>query len=646
MLSTARTSYHLLFYRYKEFSKQAKKMMTAERDSQSPMKNTTPPSTLTQRLKEAEAIESHLSQLEQARHELLLQQQHRLGAPPAPPPRPPVTPNVSTLSTDQDSPTTSSAALQRVMELAPQYFHDAASLQYIKEIIQQVDQQAVSPPTNALVAASKKRHLSKSRLGGEDGRYWEAVITSATIRHGRVEYEIRSQLTSSRTTGTSVVRRRYRDFDRLRSALVASAPDYVLIPKLPPKDTLKLARSRTDPDFVWNRRVGLQFWLRFVFEHQIIRNNSLLREFLWEPTSCAVSNEKKRFEDHNFQAEQKLWRQALQTQQRCMEQRFGNEVVALTSMQTRIHSQIRSLHEASRTCALVVKQDERMSRRLHQANIRFKDYAQWEISSGQNFTFLAKFSTCLPAKDVNRPVPEDSFLVSFKTNEHFVEAPVALGATCDVRSLKALSTLIHMWGHDIMPSLENHFVPPTQSSPTNVKAKRVACEWTEMETLRLGMIRDSLGRFVCDQIKHAQEERERWQGVVESIQDQQVELSSFFVALGDVVVAAPPPAPLQQQHSSDYFTATDTLNSSSSSARSSFSSDEEEEEALASPATAVVAPQVLLDSNLDEAQARFIKQQELAMAAAELLQQQQQQQQQQDDSFDGRNGFLNPFDDE
>ncbi|KAH9261825.1 hypothetical protein BASA81_000481 [Batrachochytrium salamandrivorans] len=591
-------------------------------------------SQLTQRLREAAEIDTHLVQLEQARNELLLQQQLRGPAPP-PPPRPPPNdleeeeslPPLSPVLQEDEEEGDESSALRRVLELAPQYFEDETTLGYIRDLVQQAQ---VSLPTtisdqiHTLVLTKKRKPQSIS----SSGRFWEAIITSATIRHGRVEYEIRSQLTSGNTTGTSVVRRRYRDFDRLHRAMRAQVADYVLIPSLPPKDSLRITKSRTDPDFVWNRRVGLQFWLRFVFEHQVLRNSSLLREFLWEPSSCAVSStDKKRFDDHNLTAEAKLWGLALGRQRANMKSRFGNETVALTSMRLRIDSSIESLQQASIKCLGVIKQDEQMSKLLHLAQKTFTDFAKLEIGSGQNFAFMQQFAACLPALDVNRPVAEDSFLVSFKTNEHFVEAPVALGATCDVRSLKALGTLIHLWGTDILPRLERHRVNPTESN--TVKGHRVACEWVEMESLKLGMCKDSLHRFVCDQIKHSQEERERWQSVVESIQDQQVELSSFFVALGDVqvptgVVVSKPASQQQQQH---YHHPARTGSSTSDSEEETYA------DALSTPDTSSspkppVHHQQQLDSNLDDVQARFVKQQLEEPSAL----------------FEG--GFKNPFDDD
>jgi len=126
-------------------------------------------------------------------------------------------------------------------------------------------------------------------------RIWRVSVTSATVRYKRVEYELRSELSSLSpsgsvmATGTSVVRRRYRDFVKLHDSL-SHLPN-VVVPTLPPKSVTSIVTGkRADPDFVWARRVGLQLWLRFVCDHHITRYSTALREFLWEHETAAVSN--------------------------------------------------------------------------------------------------------------------------------------------------------------------------------------------------------------------------------------------------------------------------------------------------------------------------------------------------------------------
>ena len=587
-------------------------------------------------LEEAEKLENHYSEVEQAR--MALEEAKRRRLPPPPPPASP-----------------RSRALNRVLELARKRFEENDHVDYetkilfieeLKSVVNQVMHEHVQPekflavtrrllnfdheenipskqeeeivkendvhgefetrltrrnvpnPNDVfdLIIGKRTRENYEEEILAGPGRFWRAAITSATLRHGRVEYEIRSELTSVSekkleiTTGTSVVRRRYRDFDRLKQSIIKSlkSSEFVLIPNLPPKDIGTLiSGNRADPNFVWDRRVGLQLWLRYVCDHNVIRNSTLLREFLWEPSSSAVSNDSKKFEDMNVASENALWRSSLQTQQLLMENRFGNSVVALTSMSTHITGLISSYHRASLKAKNLILADASLARSLARASKVFKDWADFERSAGQNYGFVNKFALELPARDANRPTPlqqhrhqqynptgvhqeglqllEDA-LVSFSERDFqanvnpnppskrgdphssflskgHVDAPISLGASGDIRSLKAFQNLLFLWGDEILPSLNSNFVDPKETSPyyrefkkklstSSVLGNRVACEWTEIERLKLEMIRDGGRRMVEDQIYHAQEEIDRWEALRGSIMAQEVEISSL-VALTD-----------------------------------------------------------------------------------------------------------------
>ena len=281
-------------------------------------------SDIAQRLHEAAAIDSQYSELEKARIELERARQRK-----PPPPPPPATPR--------------SRSLNRVLEIVSadlrasgELSQEAAevALRSVKSAISQVltehdvyeeseDGSPVrSPLGNDHALESARRRLpfeTETRLAVRQlvdpkylqlaaarvppqpfsGRLWNAMITSASLQFNKaVEYELRSELTvvtenpADIVTGTCVVRRRYRDFDRLRKMLQAErGPDqFVLIPKLPPKNAKSIVTgARADPQFVWERRVALFFWLRYMCEHHVIRNSTLLRVFLWEPSRASMS---------------------------------------------------------------------------------------------------------------------------------------------------------------------------------------------------------------------------------------------------------------------------------------------------------------------------------------------------------------------
>jgi len=129
-----------------------------------------------------------------------------------------------------------------------------------------------------------------------------------------------------------------------------------------------------------------------------------------------------------------------------------------------------------------------------------------------------------------------------------IEDPVLPGASCEARSMRAMQSTLHMWGDNILPKMEANLVDPKKTSPlydrerneSSLLGTRVACEWTEIENLKCMMVRDSAIWMVEEQIRKAKEEAERWTTLKESIQAQEIELSSL-VAIGDVILGGADP---------------------------------------------------------------------------------------------------------
>jgi hypothetical protein len=59
----------------------------------------------------------------------------------------------------------------------------------------------------------------------------------------------------------------------------------------------------------------------------------------------------------------------------------------------------------------VVKADGSLARSLNRTSKVFLDWADFERSAGQNYSFVAKFAAALKPKDVNRPNHPVSYLL-------------------------------------------------------------------------------------------------------------------------------------------------------------------------------------------------------------------------------------------
>ena len=261
-------------------------------------------------------------------------------------------------------------------------------------------------PTLALVPALVRPRrdpyaLMQTIVIPSPSRAWRTAITQAVLRHGHVEYEIRSEFTElnpatgqATWTGTSVVRRRYRDFEALHDAMSRLASRWVVwLPALPGKHRVRslTLKGRIDPEFVWERRVGLHAWLRFVCDHHVLRTSTALREFLWDFDTSAMSGAVGAAFHHDMspRAEHELWARAVAVQSLEARARFGNGVVALSAMNTRIDALSAAYAGVVRSSKRCVDADARLARRRVRFGKAMVDWAVFEQrEAGQALGFV------------------------------------------------------------------------------------------------------------------------------------------------------------------------------------------------------------------------------------------------------------------